>query len=167
MIDEVAAANYSPPGSMPTPTSVRALERVTAAPFLFAAVMALLLIIGCAYAAATSARSRRRDLAILRALGSNGRQARAVVHWQASLVAMTITVIGIPLGLILGRSIISSLTDALGIVPGADNPLVVIATGLVLALVIANALAFIPAAEHARPDRPTVRRRVMMRALGG
>ena len=39
-VDEVAAANYSPPGSMATPTSVRALERVTAAPFLFAVVMA-------------------------------------------------------------------------------------------------------------------------------
>ena len=114
--------------------------------------MALLLIIGCAYGAATSARSRRRDLAILRALGSNGRQARAVVHWQASLVAITIGVIGIPVGLILGRSVVGSLTNALGIVPGSNNPLVVVVVvaALLLALVIANALALVPARRASR-----------------
>ena len=149
VVDEVAAANYTPPGSMPTPTSVRALERVAAAPFLFAAVMALLLIIGCAYAAATSARSRRRELAILRLLGSNRRQARAVIHWQATLVGLTIAVIGIPIGLILGRAIIDSLTEALGIVPGSDKPLA-LATGLVLAPLIANVLVYVPARRAAR-----------------
>lgn len=149
LIDEVAAANYSPPGSLPTPTSVRALERVVAAPFLFAAVVAVLLIIGSAYVSATSARSRRRDLAILRAIGSKPRQVRAVIHWQVSLVALTITLFGIPLGVALGRSIVRSLTDALGIVPGFESPVAVIAATVVLALTLANLLAVLPARRAA------------------
>jgi len=155
VIDDIAAANYSPPGSMPTPTSIRALERVTAAPFLFAGVVGLLLVIGSAFVTATSARARRRDLVILRVLGSNPRQARAVVHWQASLAAMTITVLGIPFGVVLGRSIVRTLTDTLGIVPGSEKPLGMIAAAVVLALIVANVFALVPArkASHGRIDR--------------
>ena len=149
-VDEVAAANYSPPGSMSTPTSVRALERVTAAPYLLAVVMTLLLVVVGAYLAATSARSRRRDLSILRVLGSNPRQVRAVVHWQASLVASTIAVIGIPLGIALGHRIVALLTDALGIVPGSNNPAIVIIGAIVVTLLVANVLAFVPARTAAR-----------------
>lgn len=153
-VDDVAAANYSPPSSMITPTSVRALERVTAVPFLFAVVMAVLLVVGSAYLAAASARSRRRDLAILRALGSNRRQVRAVVHWQATLVALTIAVIGVPLGLAAGRSIVRVLTDALGIVPGSNSAAMVIVGAVVVSLVVANVLALLPA-RRAAHDRIT------------
>ena len=52
---ELAEANFSPPHALTVPTSVRALGRVTAAPFLLAAVLALLLVVGCAYLLATSA----------------------------------------------------------------------------------------------------------------
>ncbi|MEO6653276.1 MAG: FtsX-like permease family protein [Ilumatobacteraceae bacterium] len=149
-IDEVAAAMFSPPDSISTPTSVRALERVTAAPFLFAIVMALLLIVGSTYVAATSVRSRRRDLAILRALGSNPRQIRAVVHWQATIVAVTIALFGVPVGLAVGNSIIGLLTDTLGIVPGSNNPGVVVMGAAVLALLVANTLAFLTAQAAAR-----------------
>jgi putative ABC transport system permease protein len=148
--DDIAAANYTPPGAIALPTSVRALERVTTAPFLFAVVMAVLLIIASAYAAATAARSRKRDLAILRALGSKARQTRAVVHWQATLVALTVAVVGIPIGLVLGRSVMGSLTDALGIVPGAENPLFLVVAALVLALLVANGLVLLPARRASR-----------------
>ena len=84
------------------PTSVRALGRVTAAPFLFAAVLALLLVVGAPTSWPRPLRSRRRDLAILRALGSNSRQLRTAVHWQATLVAAAIVAVGLPLGLVVG-----------------------------------------------------------------
>ena len=97
-IEQLHTANYSPPDSLTTPTSVQALERVTAAPLLLGLVLAVLLFVSCAYLLTTSVRARHRDLAILRALGSNGRQLRGVVHWQASLVAATITIIGVRSG---------------------------------------------------------------------
>jgi ABC-type lipoprotein release transport system permease subunit len=144
-IDAVAAANFSPPGALITPTSVRALQRVTAAPLVLSVVLGLLLVVSCAYLLATSVRARRRDLAILRALGADDRQLRAVVHWQASLVAAVILIVGVPFGIVLGRWIVMLLTNALGIVPGADVPVLVVAAIIVAGLLVANALALLPA----------------------
>ena len=126
------------------PTSVRALGRVTAAPFLLAAVLALLLVVGCAYLLATSVRSRRRDLAILRALGSNSRQLRTAVHWQATLVAAAIVAVGLPLGVVVGRRVVSLLTTALGIVPGAEQPVGLLLLAVAGAVLIANGLRAAP-----------------------
>ena len=72
--DVVAAASYSPPGALVTPTSVRALQRVTAAPLVLGLVLAVLLTVASAYLIATSVSARSRDLAVLRALGCNRRQ---------------------------------------------------------------------------------------------
>lgn len=149
-INALADANYSPPDALLTPTSVRALGRVTAAPLLLGVVLAVLLFVGCAYLLATSVRARQRDLAILRALGSDSRQLRSVVHWQASVVAAMILIVGIPLGIILGRWIITLLTNALGIVPGADVPIPIIAAFALLPLLVANALALLPARRASR-----------------
>ena len=147
-IDRVASDNYTPPGAVVTPPSVRALERVTAAPFLLAAVLTLLLVTGSAYVLASSFRTRRRDLAILRALGSDSRQMSAVVHWQSSLATVIIIVPGIALGIIVGRQVVALLTSALGTVPGADLGMPRIAAIACVALLVANTLA-LPAARRA------------------
>lgn len=93
--DTLAAANFSPPDALVTPTSVRALQRVTAAPLMLAIVLTVLLIVACAYLLAASVRARRRDLAVLRALGSDQRQLRAIIHWHATLVAASVLLVGV------------------------------------------------------------------------
>jgi hypothetical protein len=148
--DELAAANFSPPGALIVPTSVRALGRVTAAPFLLAVVLALLLVVGCAFLLTSSVRARRRDLAILRALGSNSRQLRTAVHWQATLVAAAIVVVGVPLGVAVGRRVVTLLTTALGVVPGAQQPAAVLLLVTGGAVLGANGLALVPARRAAR-----------------
>jgi hypothetical protein len=148
LVNAIAADNYTPPGAVVTPPSVRALERVTAAPFLLAAVLTLVLTTGSAYVLGSSFRRRRRDLAILRALGSNSRQIRGVVHWQSSLAAIIILVPGVPLGVLLGRRVVALLMDALGIVPGADVHTLGIAAIVGAALLAVNTLA-LPAARRA------------------
>ena len=130
--------------------SLTSFGRVTAAAFLLPAVLALLLVVGCAYLLATSVRSRRRDLAILRALGSNSRQLRTAVHWQATLVAAAIVVVGLPLGVVVGRRVVSLLTTTLGIVPGAEQPVGLLLLGVAAAVLIANGLALLPARRAAR-----------------
>ncbi len=147
--DALAEANYSPPGALVVPTSVRALARVTAAPYLLAGVLALILLVGCAYLMSTSVRARQRDLAILRALGSNTRQLRATVHWQATLVAAAIVVLGVPAGIALERRVVTLLTSALGIVPGAELPIGVLLLLVAAALLVANGLALLPARRAA------------------
>lgn len=60
-VDAAAAAAYSPPDSLSTPVSIRALERVTAAPFLLCGVFALMLLVSGAYVLASSVRARKPD----------------------------------------------------------------------------------------------------------
>jgi hypothetical protein len=144
------AANFTPPDAIVTPTSVRALQRVTAAPFVLVTLMSVFLVIACTYLLTTSVRSRGRDLAVLRALGSDSRQLRSVVHWHATLVAALVVLVGFPAGVILGRWVVRLLTTALGIVPGADVPLVASAALVLFAVLVANLLALMPARRAAR-----------------
>jgi ABC-type lipoprotein release transport system permease subunit len=148
----IGNAIYSPPGALVTPTSVRALQRVTAAPFALSVVLAVLLVVAGAYLLATSVRARWHDLAVLRALGSDRRQLRAIVHWQSMVVVIVALAIGIPLGVVAGRLVVGSLTDALGIVPGSSVPLPMV--GLVIggSVLIANLLAVVPARRSANAD---------------
>ncbi|MEO5838700.1 MAG: FtsX-like permease family protein [Acidimicrobiales bacterium] len=148
--DKVAEANFSPPGTLVKPTSVRALERVTAAPFLLGAVLAVLLIATCAYLLTASVRARGHDLAVLRALGSDSHQLCAIVHWQSTLVAAIVLLAGVPIGILVGRAIVDLLTDALGIVPGSDVPPLFIITVVAVGLALANLLALMPARFAAR-----------------
>ena len=139
------SANFTPPDSVTTPTSVRALDRVSAVPFLLGLVLTVLLFVSSGYLLTTSVRGRRRDLAVLWALGADDGQLRAVVHWQATLVAACITAVGVPLGILAGRWVVSSLTEALGIVPGVDMPIAAVLGLAAGALVVANGLAVVPA----------------------
>jgi putative ABC transport system permease protein len=155
--DVVSADNFSPPGALVTPTSVRALQRVTAAPLVLGIVLAVLLTVACAYLLATSVAARARDLAVLRALGCNGRQLRAIIHWQAMLVSALVVVVGLPAGLIVGRLVVQALTNALGIVPGIHAPWLLVLAVPVVALAMANVLALFPArgAAHANVAKLT------------
>ena len=142
-------SNYTPPDAVVAPTSVRALERVTAAPFVLAALLSVLLVVACAYVLTTTVRSRGRDLAVLRALGSDSRQLRGIVHWQASLVAGLVLLVGLPAGVILGRWIVSLLTNALGVVPGVEVPWAFALALIGVTFVVANLLAVMPARRAA------------------
>jgi predicted lysophospholipase L1 biosynthesis ABC-type transport system permease subunit len=146
----LAAANFSPPGLLIAPTSVRALERVVAAPFLLGVVLSVLLIVSWAYILATTVRDRHHDLAVLRALGCRRRQLRGVVHWYATCLAAIIILIGLPLGVIAGRRIVALMTDAVGIVPGAEVPPVLVGAFVLLTVALANVLALSPARRAAR-----------------
>jgi len=148
--DAIAAANFSPPGLLKPPFSVSALQRVTAAPFLLAIVLLTFLVVASAYLLPASVRARRQDLGVLRALGCDGRQLRAIIHWQTILASVLVLLVGVPTGIVAGRWVVKRLTQALGIVPGAVVPLWSIAALAVGVVVAANVLAVIPARSAAR-----------------
>jgi hypothetical protein len=144
------AAAAAGPGLLTKPTSVRALERVTTAPFMLAAVLTGLLVLTCAYALAMSVRARRTELAVLRALGADGRQLRGIVHWQATLLAAAVVIVGIPAGIAAGRAVVRLVTSTLGIVPGAQLSPALLAGIPLAAILAANLLALLPARRAAR-----------------
>jgi ABC-type antimicrobial peptide transport system permease subunit len=105
-----------------------------------------------------SVRQRRRELALLKALGLRGRQLRAVVAWQTSITLVVATAVGVPLGLVAGRWAWASFANAIGVVPTPVVPQLSLVAGVAALLVAGNLLAAGPAAIAARiPPATTLR----------
>jgi ABC-type antimicrobial peptide transport system permease subunit len=98
-------------------------------------------------------RRRRQEIGLLRALGLVRRQVAASVAWQTSTVAIIGIALGVPLGIAAGRAVWDAFAGNLGV---AVDPVVtawIIVGVAVGTLVVANALAVVPAlvASRARP----------------
>ena len=97
-----------------------------------------------------SVRRRRRDLAIMKTLGLSGRQLATVVAWQATVAMLIATVVGVPLGIALGRWLWDLFAQGIQAIPAPAIPaLLVTAIGLG-AIVLANLVAVIPGRIAAR-----------------
>jgi hypothetical protein len=141
------AFTFTPPAPLPELQEVKDLELL---PVALGAFLALLAVSAVGHALATAVGRRRRDLAVLRALGMTRRQARLVVTTQASLLAVIGLAFGVPLGIALGRVIWRAVA---GFTPLAYHPpLAMLAVLLVgpVALLAANALAAWPRHRAAR-----------------
>ena len=118
------------------------------------AVLGASLAIGAALALGTtlvaSVRRRRRDLAVLKTLGLAGRQLGTIVAWQSSITVAIGTIIGVPLGLVLGHVLWNGFAEAIHAVPVTSIPAVYVAAIAVGAVVLANIVAAVPARIAAR-----------------
>ena len=106
-----------------------------------------------AHALFSATRRRRRELAILKVLGFRRRQVSATIAWQATVVAVLAIMIGVPLGIALGRWGWQAFARRLGVPDTPVTPLPAIAAVAVLAIVVAIVTALIPArlAGRTRP----------------
>lgn len=89
---------------------------------MLAGVLAALAVATIGHTLVSSIRRRRRELAVLKTIGFHRRQVSAVVAWQATTFAALAALIGLPLGVALGRVAWRALADELGIVPDASTP---------------------------------------------
>jgi hypothetical protein len=125
-------------------------QPVDATPLILAGLLAILGLGVLAQFAFQSARSRRRDFAVLRTLGLRRHQLTAVMFWQISTVTGIALLFGLPLGVAAGHWAWALFADVLGISPGTAIP---IATGLLVipaVLLAANAVALWPASGSTR-----------------
>jgi hypothetical protein len=97
-----------------------------------------------------SVRRRRRDLALLKTLGFTRRQLAATVAWQSTVVAVVGLVIGIPLGIAIGRWLWVAFARELSAVPDPVVPAASVALAAVAALALANLVAALPGRSAAR-----------------
>jgi putative ABC transport system permease protein len=95
-------------------------------------------------------RRRRRELALLKALGMTRRQVRAIVAWQTSITLGIAVLIGIPLGVVAGRLAWRAFAGSLGVAPVTVVPILLAAAGAAALLMAGNALTSVPGAIAAR-----------------
>jgi predicted lysophospholipase L1 biosynthesis ABC-type transport system permease subunit len=97
-----------------------------------------------------SVRRRRRDLALLKTIGFTRRQLAAAVAWQSSVAVAAGTLVGVPVGIALGRFLWGLFARQIDVVPEPTVPglwVIVIAAG---ALALANLVAALPGRVAAR-----------------
>jgi hypothetical protein len=116
-------------------------------------VMGLAAIAVLAHLVATGSRARRRDLAVLTALGLRGRQIGAIVAWQAIVLALATMVLAVPVGTIGGRFAWRRYAEGLGVVPEPVTPWQRLALASIAVLIAGLLTAAVPAwrAVHRRP----------------
>ena len=133
-----------------TPADLVNFGQLQDLPLLIGLSLGVLAVLTIAHLLLTSVRRRRRDLAILRALGFTGRQVRATVSWMAVTVAAAALAVGVPVGLLCGRQIWRFLAAQLGIEPVVTLPLLSLLALIAAGLALAIAIAAIPGAAAAR-----------------
>ena len=144
---------YTEPSSIPQ--DVFLLRNVRTLPRALAAFLVLLGVAALGHALVTTVRRRRHDFAVLRALGMRPGQTRAVIAWQATTVGFVALLLGIPLGIAAGRVSwrwVAESTPLLYVAPIAVAAILLAIPG---ALLMANALAALPARRAGR-IRPAV-----------
>ena len=127
-------------------------------PGLLAGGLAVGAVVALGLTLVASVRRRRREMALLKTLGFTQRQLAAAVAWQATVVAVVGLIVGIPLGIALGRFLWDAFAHQLSAVVDptvAIVPLVLVALGTI---VLANLVAAFPGRLAARTPTALVLR---------
>ncbi|MBM7785159.1 FtsX-like permease family protein [Tenggerimyces flavus] len=99
------------------PAQIADVAALRSAPVLLASLVALAMAVALTLAVGLAVRTRRLELALLRALGATGPQLRATLRWQSLVIIGTGLVAGVPLGIALGRLTWQGFARDLGIPP--------------------------------------------------
>jgi hypothetical protein len=125
------------------------------------AILGLALAAGAVAALAltlvASVRRRRRDLALLKTLGFTKRQLAATVSCQSSVAVGIGILVGVPLGIALGRVLWDQFAEQIYAVPRPSVPILPLVVISVVALALANLVAAWPGRIAAR-TRPALLR---------
>ncbi|MDQ1510384.1 MAG: putative transport system permease protein, partial [Actinomycetota bacterium] len=149
------------PGTVLTavrPPDIENLQRVSNLPTLLAILFALIAVLTIGNALVSSVRRRGRELAVLRTLGFVRRQISAILAWQATTVAIIAIVIGLPLGIAVGRWTWMLVTRRLGLPDDSIVPAGLLTLVALIALLVANLLALAPSVLARRTAPATILR---------
>jgi hypothetical protein len=133
-----------------TPADLINFGQIQDLPLLLGLALGALALMTLGHLLLTSARRRRRDLAVLRALGLTPRQVRAVVIWMAVMYAATALLVGVPMGIVAGRLAWDAFAVRLGLPPVSVIQPAWVAVLIAGALALAALVAAIPARSATR-----------------
>ena len=138
-----------------TPTSLINFGEAVNFPLILGAMLAAFGAATLAHFLVVSVARRRREASLLKVLGFVRTQITSLVSWQATTVALVGVVVGVPLGVIVGRAVWLAFANDLGAVPLAVVPIWLIGVVIAGVIVVADLLALGPglAAAQARPGQ--------------
>lgn len=119
-------------------------------PLLLAIALAAGATVALGLTLVASVRRRRRELAILKAIGLTPAQLQLSVLSQATIVALVGILVGVPLGAALGRWLWTLFANQIGAVPYPVVPIWSIVLASLVALALAVGLSAIPGRIAAR-----------------
>lgn len=153
-IAAISARTGSPGGTYPLPpqrgAAVVNASQMGSEPLVLATGVAAAAVLALGLTILASVRQRRRDLALLKALGLRARQIRAVVAWQTCTILVVAAIVGVPLGIAAGRWAWTSFANSVGVVPAPVVPAAALLVGVAVLLAAGNLLALLPAQLAAR-----------------
>ncbi len=133
------------------PHALNGYESLGAVWLPLAAALGVVFAISLAHGIAMTTKARRRDLAIMAALGLTPRQAGHVVVWQSATIIAAALSIGVPFGIISANVLWGVFCERLGLRPRPSIPVLQLVSLSLVALVSALAvgLAFVPVSRKA------------------
>jgi predicted lysophospholipase L1 biosynthesis ABC-type transport system permease subunit len=145
-------------GPAQLPPSVSSLGGLRSLPLVVTVFFALLAIATVSHAIVTTVRRRRHDIAVLRAIGFTRRDVRISIAWQATLIGVIGLVLGVPLGVVVGRAAWRQLALDFPVAYAPPLALVTVVLVVPLAVVVVNLIAAWPAHAATRVRPATVLR---------
>jgi ABC-type lipoprotein release transport system permease subunit len=140
------------------PPELLNLKRVRSVPAILVTFLVLLAVSTLAHVLVTSVSRRRGEFAVLRSLGFTRRQTSTIVITQSTAVGIVGLVIGIPLGLVLGRMGWTWVAGKVPLVYASPITLLIVVLTIPAALVVTNLVAALPGRRAARLAPATVLR---------
>jgi hypothetical protein len=131
------------------PPEVVEVAATRSVPLAIGAALAALGTLGLGVAGWSSVNARRRDLAILRALGFTRGQVRSTVRTQSMATAVVAVAIGVALGTVAGRLAWEAFTRELGVLPNTTSAWPTVGGVMVGAVVVSIVVAQLPARRAA------------------
>jgi len=145
---------YSSDVTFPSPpTNLVNFGEAVNFPLIFGAILILFGAATLLHVLVVSVTRRRREVGLLMALGFIRRQVAFSVYWQTTTVALIGIVIGVPVGIAVGRGVWQVFAHSLGVLSVTAVTVWVIAVVAAATVVVAVLLAVGPAlvASRARP----------------
>lgn len=132
------------------PAEITDYRSMGVAPLILAGALAAGAVASLWLTLAASVRRRRADLALLKTLGLTRRQLAATVAWQSTVAVAAGALVGIPLGIALGRYLWDLFAQEINVVPQPSVPMLTVIAVIAGALLAANLVAAIPGRIAAR-----------------